>query len=219
MGTFDNINYNGENVLEEVKRAVDKSTSEGVLDKDMLDEALIWASRYGQLAAMKYLVYIGADVNANDNEAIKHTGRKGYLEATKYLVSQGADLLTGNNFPVRKASQNNHPQTVKFLVEHKADIEDSNGSGSLNAVQWSFFFVHTELLKYFIEDKGISVNAYDNYAMRCVLSRGRTEIVEYLRRLGAHIDDLDTEIILADENGYSELAEYLRSIKTNSDKS
>ena len=196
MEALDNINYNGENVLEEVRKAFNKLTS-----KDVLNEALIWASRYGKLEAMKYLVEQGADVNTNDGEAIKHTSRKGYLEATEYLISQGANFVVGNNFPVREAARNNHPETVKLLVNHGADIEDSNGPGSLSAVQWVFFFGYMELLKYFIENRGISVNAYDNYALKCAISHGRIEVVKYLKNLGAHIDDLDMETSLAKNNG------------------
>ena len=214
MKALDSINYNGKDVLEAVKKAVGP-----LISKDMLNDALIWASRYKQLEATKYLVGIGANVNANNDEAIKHSSRKGCLETTKYLVSQGANVRTGNNYPVRKASQNNHPQTVRFLVEQGADIRDSNGPESLNAIQWVFFFGHIELLEYFIEEQGISVNSYSNYPLRCAIAHGQVETaILLIQRFGADVDERALE--LAVENNYPELAEYLRNIiKINSNKS
>ena len=188
MRLLDNINYNGseESVLvEEVKKAVNKLASEGVLNKNILNDALVEVS--GERC----------------------------LESIKYLISQGADLLTGNNHPIRIACLCNYPEIVRFFVEHGADIEDSKGPKSLNAVQIAFISVQEEILKYFIEDRGISVNAYNNLAMECAISRGRIGVVKYLRSLGAHIDDLDIQIRIADEQGSTELAAYLRNIKDN----
>jgi ankyrin repeat protein len=214
MRVLDSINYSGKDVLEGVKRIVNQADS-----KNEYNEALIWTSRHGYLEATKYLVGIGADVNARNDEAIKHSSRKGCLETTKYLVSQGANVRTGNNSPVRAASEYNHPQTVRFLVEQGADIRDSNGPESLNAIQWVFFFGHVELLEYFIEEQGISVNSYNNYSLRCAIAHGRADIVRLLiQRFGADVDEKALE--LAVENNYPELAEYLRNIiKTNSNKS
>jgi ankyrin repeat protein len=190
MRLLDNINYNGseESVLvEEVKKAVNKLASEGVgvLNKDMLNDALVQVS--GERC----------------------------LESIKYLINQGADISTNHNHPVRTACLCNYPEIVRFFAEHGADIEDSKGPKSLNAVQIAFISVQEEILKYFIEDRGISVNAYDNLAIECAIARGRIEVVKYLRSLGAHIDDLDIQIRIADERGSTELVDYLRSIEDN----
>jgi hypothetical protein len=40
---------------------------------------------------VKYLVSQGADISADDNYAAKFASRYGHLEVVEYLVSQGAD--------------------------------------------------------------------------------------------------------------------------------
>ncbi len=51
------------------------------------DEALQWASRYGQLEVVKYLVSVRANVHARDDEAIRLASARGYLEVVEYLKS------------------------------------------------------------------------------------------------------------------------------------
>ena len=47
--------------------------------------AVRWASRYGHLEVVKFLVEQGADTSANDNEALKWASGKGHLEIVNFL--------------------------------------------------------------------------------------------------------------------------------------
>ena len=46
----------------------------------------------------------------------------GHLEVVRFLVEQGADIQADNNCAVRWASDNGHLEIVKFLVEQGAQL-------------------------------------------------------------------------------------------------
>jgi len=64
----------------------------------------------------------GVDIIADDNYAVRWASEYGHLDVVKYLVEHGADITADNNYAVRWASLNGHLEVVKYLVEHGADI-------------------------------------------------------------------------------------------------
>ena len=56
------------------------------------DELLIWCAKRGHLDAIKYLIYVGVNPQAQDNQAIIWASRKSHLEVVKYLISIGCKL-------------------------------------------------------------------------------------------------------------------------------
>ena len=56
------------------------------------DEALIRASEHGHLDVVKYLVQNGANIHAVDDYDLKYASRNGHLDVVKYLVSEGAEV-------------------------------------------------------------------------------------------------------------------------------
>ena len=70
-----------------------------ILDKypsfyDSLDSALALASREGKLHMVKYLIEIGADVNAHDSlwgNALTHASKNAHFEIVKFLLENGSD--------------------------------------------------------------------------------------------------------------------------------
>ncbi len=84
------------------------------------DFALTWASEHGLLDVVKYLVSIGADVRASNDESVQNAclggraspwRRAPRLEVVKYLVSIGAD----GALALRWARFYNHPDVVEYL--------------------------------------------------------------------------------------------------------
>ena len=54
------------------------------------EEALRVASSNGHIDIVKYLVDLGADIHANNDEAVNLANRYGYHDVVKYLVSLGS---------------------------------------------------------------------------------------------------------------------------------
>ena len=55
--------------------------------------ALSMAAEGGHLETVKYLVFGGSNVHANDDAALRDAASRGHLEVVKYLVEEcGADV-------------------------------------------------------------------------------------------------------------------------------
>ena len=92
-----------------------------VADEKVSDEA--------RLKKVKYLVRLGADVNAKDNwgeTVLMNATRDGNLDMVKYLAKNGADLDAKDKYgwtALIKAAQKGQIGVVKYLAENGADIE------------------------------------------------------------------------------------------------
>lgn len=80
------------------------------------DNALKWASEKGHLDVVKYLVKHGSDINAEHNYALVHASQNGHLDVVKYLVENGANI---NDLALRRTKQNRHSEVVKYLMKYK----------------------------------------------------------------------------------------------------
>jgi hypothetical protein len=105
---------------------------------------LIFASQYGQLEVVQYLVSVGANIYADTDHAVRFASENGHLEVVQYLVSVGADIRADSDYAVRLASANGHLEVVKYLVSVGADIHTdddwavrmANRGGHLEVVQY-----------------------------------------------------------------------------------
>jgi ankyrin repeat protein len=99
-----------------------------------------------QLLTAKYLVTLGANIKAWDNDAVIRASENGHLETVKYLVSLGADIKAEDNWAVIVASANRHLEVVKYLVSLGADIKARNNY----AVARAFGYGHLEVVDYLV---------------------------------------------------------------------
>ena len=82
-----------------------------------------------KLKKIKYLVYLGADVNAKDEDgrtALMLALKNGQLDAVKYLIKQGANLEAKDKdgkTALMKAAASGKLDVVKYLAENGADLE------------------------------------------------------------------------------------------------
>ena len=97
------------------------------------------------LNVVKYLVSCGADITAQNNEAVCMASENGHLGVVKYLVSLGADITAQENYAVRWASKHGNLDVVKYLVSLGADIRAKDNG----ALLWASEYGHLDVVKYF----------------------------------------------------------------------
>ncbi len=120
-----------------------------------VNRKLFFASRNGDIDAMKEALAEGADVEYREMEDIYGefiygtstcllmAARHGHLEATKLLLEEGAniDAVTGIELytPMMMASGKNKPEMVRLLLEHNGNtnLKDKHGWTALHHAAWN----------------------------------------------------------------------------------
>ena len=166
------------------------------------DQALRWASFYGQIEVVKYLVELkpdGANIHARNDQALEWASTNGHLDIVKYLIElkpDGANIHAINDQALRWASENGHLGVVKYLVELKPDGANIHALGDY-ALRWSSKKGHIEVVKYLV-GQGANIHAKDNYAVIWASYFGQLDIVRYLVSNGANIHAKSSEIFKYD---------------------
>ena len=155
-----------------------KKGKEVVISFQDKNRALRWASRYGYLGIVKYLVENGANIHAENDHALLWASANGQLEVVKYLVNNGANIHADNDFALRWASKYGHLEVVKFLVQNGADIHDEDDE----ALRWTSFYGYLEIVKFLVQN-GADIHAEDDWALRMATKYGHLEVVNYLKSL------------------------------------
>ena len=119
------------------------------------------AAAHGQLEIVKYLVDIGADVNARggtfNGNALNEAASDGYVEVVEYLLHRGAemDVSEPERNPLFGAVHCGHIDIVRLLIENGLDP-------------------HVKYTGEYMTDMDALAFAHEN---------GHAEIVEFLRTL------------------------------------
>lgn len=80
-----------------------------------LNSDLISAAGDGDLDRVKLLHAKGADITANDNEAVRGACYYGHLETVKYLHAHGADLTVKCNLVLTFAAASGYIEVIRYL--------------------------------------------------------------------------------------------------------
>ena len=84
------------------------------------------AANYGLLGAVADLIEAGADVHADDDQAIRWASAEGRTNVVRLLLDNDADVHAMADMAVEKAAQNGHLDVVGILLEHGADATADN---------------------------------------------------------------------------------------------
>jgi len=188
-----------------------------------INDDLIRAAENGDIAKIKDLLYIGADVNAESNggwTALREAANEGHTEAVKLLIEKGADVNAKNNdyneTALMRAAGKGHTEIVKTLIDKGADVNAKDYNGG-TALIWAAGKGHTEVAKTLIEH-GTDLNAKSNKgstALMFAADKGHTEAVKLLIEKGADVNAKDndggTALMRAADNGRIETAKILKS--------
>ncbi|MCX7830015.1 MAG: ankyrin repeat domain-containing protein [Acidobacteria bacterium] len=175
--------------------------------------------------ALKKKVNINAKTSYHDT-ALALSAKAGAVEIVKLLLSKGADVNTSNKWgdtPLHLAAANGNLEIVKLLVQKNADIHQKNYldftpmfSAAING--------SIDCLRFFIEEKGMDVNAKDKIGMTplirtCYQEKQQLEIVKYLVEKGANINEKCQgkyrALHYAAMRGHNDIVDFLLQNKAN----
>src|SRR5437016_611167 len=111
------------------------------------DDALIEASKAGQLEAVQQLLKEGADVHSTDDWALRWASHYGHLEVIKVLLKSGANVHAQNDLALRMASDNGYLDIVKVLLKASANVHAFDDAALKSASMNGHLEVAKELLK------------------------------------------------------------------------
>jgi len=133
--TAPSLQYEVKNGIQAVKEYLDKHPESLNNINHVGCSALHYASMFGNLEIVKYLLEKGADIHLNSEagiDALHHASKFGNLEIVKYLISKGAEINKADNtgnYPIHAVSFFNHLNIMKYLCEKGAEIDCVNKKG------------------------------------------------------------------------------------------
>ena len=89
------------------------------------------------------LLKAGADVHANEDEALRYAAENGYTEIVKILLKAGADVHADDDEALCLAIGGGHTEIVKILLEADTDVHADNDYALRLAAEYG----HTEIVK------------------------------------------------------------------------
>ena len=88
------------------------------VDSKAKNKALIKAAKYGNFSIVKFLLDSGADIS--DNKALINSSN---VKITKILIKHGADILADNNQALINSCENCDKKTAKLLIKHGTNVQ------------------------------------------------------------------------------------------------
>ncbi|KAJ6599684.1 ankyrin repeat-containing domain protein [Mycena vulgaris] len=150
---------------------------------------LEFCCREGYIEGVHGLLAAGADVNADNGEALRATSS---TDIVRLLLENGADVNTtgvGDRSTLQVASSRGHKDIVCLLLEHGADLTaTSRQYGS--AVHAASLGGHTDIVRLLLE-AGANVNTTggpNGSALQAASGGGHTETMYFLLRNGADVN-------------------------------
>ncbi|KAH8817573.1 ankyrin repeat-containing domain protein [Flagelloscypha sp. PMI_526] len=163
-------------------------------DEDITSSPLQNASLVGNLEVVRFLIGMGADVNASEGvygTALQACAYRGDLEIVQVLVENGADVNTGGGEygSALQAASLGKLETVRFLIEKGADVNASGGKYG-TALQAAASLGKLKTISLLIEN-GAYINANGGEfgtALQAAAYLGKLDTIRFLVEKGAHIN-------------------------------
>jgi ankyrin repeat protein len=107
--------------LDLVKKLIDQGADVHVEH----DASLRYASEYGHLTVLKYLIEeAGANIKVKNYQALRLASYNGHLEIVKYLISKGADIHAEDDYALILALRGNRTDVIKYLLQKGANFPE-----------------------------------------------------------------------------------------------
>ena len=114
------------------------------------NELLIKSTKKGFLPGIKKAIEMGANVHAEDDNALLFASLNGHYGVVKLLLDNGADVHAVNDFALRWASVNGHYDVVALLLDNGANVP----MGTLRQASANDHYDVIELLKKYMKYEG-----------------------------------------------------------------
>ena len=189
---------------------------------------LHYASEYGHLQIVEYLISISANIEAideNGKTALLYASQNGHLQIVEYLISRGADINVKDedgDYSIHYACAKGHLPIVNYFIEKQNVDIDIKGHGEMTPLQYACENGHIKIAEYLIS-KNADINATDedrNSPIHYACENGHLQIVKYLienknvdKNIRGYMDR--TPLHFACENGHMQIVKYLISKGAN----
>lgn len=116
---------NGLTRMKIVKYLVDKANSikmnmhDAMMVRHGMGVTLITAAQDGILDVLQHVAEHGADIHADDDEALRSAARYGHFDCVQYLVEHDANVHAKNDAALKAARESGHTAIVNYLMKHK----------------------------------------------------------------------------------------------------
>lgn len=189
--------------------------------------ALIIASQYGHIDAIRLLLSKGANINQQDNDGLsplQHACQNGYLDIVKlFLSNEKVDPNLKHKFDMTAlhwACQKGFPEIVQLLIDTgKVDV-NSRDDENWTPLHWAIQNCHDDVLNVLLNTKGIEINVRQKDEMtplHFAASNGNIDGLKALLKVdGIEVDAVDngglTALHWAAQNGKGQIVDYMVNI-------
>jgi len=153
-----------------------------------MNNLLIESVRNGNLEGVINALNNGADIHAQNNEALILAARNGRLEVVRFLLQKGADIHAQSDQSLINAAFHSHLEVVQFLLDRGADIHARDDQALISAA----FNGHLEVVRFLLQ-KGANIHAQNDQALIYAAFPSHLEVAQLLIENGANINVLSQE--------------------------
>jgi len=175
------------------------------------DNQPITASEKGDVNGAQLALNAGADVHANNDEALRLAAMHGHAEGVRMLLAAGADVRASNNAALHLAICRNHTEIVRMLLAAGADVNDRNPLG------WGTMTSSLTIVRPLLA-AGADVHAHDDMPLRNAAFAGRGDVIGLLLASGADVHARnDDALYMAAKSGYVDVVDALLGAGASTD--
>ena len=146
-------------------------------EQSNLDNRLFNAAIAGDKEEMRALLVAGADVHAQDDQALRGAAENGHTQMVQTLLAAGAKVHAKDDYALRCAALNGHMEAVKALLAAGASVH-ARGDWPLCM---SALNGHTEVVKSLLA-AGADVHAKDDFGLWWAVEQGHIETLQVLAK-------------------------------------
>lgn len=150
--------------------------------RDTYSEALVFASRNGNVEIMKKLIDLGADVDFGNGKPLVDAARYNRLDAVKLLLKRGVNESINDYLAFRWSIVFDCWDVIIFLITYS---DNNIYKQRMYYVKWADFRGNVGLLKKL--KRLLNLHGHDELLLRYSVDQGHIDAVKFLLESGANV--------------------------------